>query len=342
MYSNLANVAISRKNFATALELQRRVLALTVARRGGDRPEVAVAYLRLGQMQASAGDRTAAHASVVRALEIGEVALPADHPDLAMMLRTLGNLEITAGKIAAARPHFVRSVELTRRKLGPEHIDTIESVSGLGWVNLLLGRSEALDELEQAVRAADEAQLTAHKRYPLFVHRVAEALRRRGRHAAAIENAERARASTHDLGLLAAIDTTLVQALHSSGASAATVIPVLERTIDEIRRADVDDPKSDAKRAVDLLRMACQRADDQCNNLGSVTQDGLGGVTKDVAAARSLYDKACTAGNARSCMNLGRLFEGGLGGPKDVEKAHALRIRARDGGEKSACEQPTR
>jgi TPR repeat protein len=46
---------------------------------------------------------------------------------------------------------------------------------------------------------------------------------------------------------------------------------------------------------------------DACNNLGRFYEEGLG-VSQDAALAAALYEKACMAGLAQGCNNLGLLY----------------------------------
>ncbi|CAN5878401.1 hypothetical protein BH11MYX3_BH11MYX3_26370 [soil metagenome] len=95
--------------------------------------------------------------------------------------------------------------------------------------------------------------------------------------------------------------------------------------------------ETDTPRALKYFEKACSLDPSFCLNLGVANASGMG-MAKDPAKARTLYDKACTAGNASACNNLGDLMNRGIGGAKDKAAAHALFQKACDGGEKVGCE----
>lgn len=57
----------------------------------------------------------------------------------------------------------------------------------------------------------------------------------------------------------------------------------------------------------------------------------------DPAAAAALWQRACANGHARSCYQLGRLYERGRGVPRDLHFAAALYADACDGGDRYGC-----
>ncbi|MEO8703941.1 MAG: tetratricopeptide repeat protein [Kofleriaceae bacterium] len=97
------------------------------------------------------------------------------------------------------------------------------------------------------------------------------------------------------------------------------------------------DPKANAKQVVALFEQACEARPALCKNLGVVFADGLAGTKQDLVRARTLYTKACDAGSAMGCNNLGSMWRHGDGGAKDPVKAKALFKQACDAGEKLGC-----
>jgi len=88
-----------------------------------------------------------------------------------------------------------------------------------------------------------------------------------------------------------------------------------------------------------LFKKACDAGDaGGCNNLGFLWLKGEGGPS-DPVKARALYKKACDAGVAVSCLNLGNMWVKGEGGPNDPAKARALYKKACDAGYAAACSQ---
>jgi len=69
------------------------------------------------------------------------------------------------------------------------------------------------------------------------------------------------------------------------------------------------------------LRMGCNSLEGYaCYELGNLYYDGKG-VTKDLAEARKLFEKACQEDYGPGCTNLGYSMETGEGGPKDQAAA---------------------
>ena len=58
---------------------------------------------------------------------------------------------------------------------------------------------------------------------------------------------------------------------------------------------------------------------------------------KDYARARTLFDEACTGGNAGGCFVAGKMFRKGEGGAKDLARARALYDQACKGGDAGGC-----
>lgn len=96
-------------------------------------------------------------------------------------------------------------------------------------------------------------------------------------------------------------------------------------------------PKDDA-RALVLYRQSCDGGFDWfCRGLGLFYWAGRAGLTKDVARAASLAERACRAENLYACGDLGWDYQQGEGVPLDYPKAYALHKRACDGGVVFRC-----
>lgn len=74
-----------------------------------------------------------------------------------------------------------------------------------------------------------------------------------------------------------------------------------------------------------------------CYKLAMAYRFGNSGVKRDLATARSLYEKACSGGVAIACVDLGVSLEQGIGGSKDVDGAYAIYKKACDNGEPAGC-----
>jgi TPR repeat protein len=73
-----------------------------------------------------------------------------------------------------------------------------------------------------------------------------------------------------------------------------------------------------------------------CTDLGVLYAEGKA-VTQDLTRARSLYQRACDGGNAPGCTNLGNMYNNGSGGPQDAVRARSLYQRGCDSGNAVGC-----
>jgi TPR repeat protein len=93
----------------------------------------------------------------------------------------------------------------------------------------------------------------------------------------------------------------------------------------------------DLTRALDLYRKACDAGNAAgCNNLGAMYDRGEG-TLRDDAQAFELYRKACAQGEANACSNQGYLHEKGRGTKQDYGAAVALYKKGCDDGNAIAC-----
>lgn len=74
-----------------------------------------------------------------------------------------------------------------------------------------------------------------------------------------------------------------------------------------------------------------------CVALGDLYLDGHDGLSKDGSRAVALYQKACDAGEALGCNNLGKIYAQGRGVAQDESRAVALYEGACDAGAAPGC-----
>ena len=80
----------------------------------------------------------------------------------------------------------------------------------------------------------------------------------------------------------------------------------------------------DERKAFDLYAQAAGLGSTNAmNNLGRMLRDGAG-VTRDVDAARTWFERASADGNAYAARELGQMHRRGAGAPKDTRRAAAL------------------
>ncbi|MBL0218771.1 MAG: sel1 repeat family protein [Myxococcales bacterium] len=104
------------------------------------------------------------------------------------------------------------------------------------------------------------------------------------------------------------------------------------------RREGLGVAKDEAKSVV-LYQRACD-ADEalSCVNLAMMYETGRDGLAKDEPRARTLYERGCTGGNAPGCTNLAVMYGQGRGGARD--EAHAVEFyrKACAGGDDLGCQ----
>jgi TPR repeat protein/tRNA A-37 threonylcarbamoyl transferase component Bud32 len=101
--------------------------------------------------------------------------------------------------------------------------------------------------------------------------------------------------------------------------------------------------KKDGPAAVALLKLVCDGKKDRpyasgCVNLGNLYEGGVG-VPKDLAAAAKYYQLACDHGGLGGCTGMARLHADGLGVPRDAVKARALVESGCKAGDAGSCDQ---
>ncbi|CAN5256602.1 hypothetical protein BH09MYX1_BH09MYX1_55200 [soil metagenome] len=94
--------------------------------------------------------------------------------------------------------------------------------------------------------------------------------------------------------------------------------------------------KSDA---LAKLKGYCDTKGLWCDSLGDLYASGTGGVAKDEAEARRLYEKSCAngTGHTGTCSVYADALKNGFGGPKDGTKAKELLNKACDHNDFEAC-----
>jgi tetratricopeptide (TPR) repeat protein len=91
-YTNLADLLSPRKDFAPAVALLRKALAIDEAIYGADDPEVAVDLANLGELLKGHGQKAAARTALDRALAIYEKRFGAQSPQARDVRESLRNL----------------------------------------------------------------------------------------------------------------------------------------------------------------------------------------------------------------------------------------------------------
>ena len=148
-----AMVQAERGDFAEAIAIGERALAIQERVLGADHPDVAIVLNNLGIAYSQLDDD--AHAVEVwqRALDIRETALGPAHPDVAASLGNLALVAYSRGELDQAESLQRRALAIREAALGPEHLDTAVSWRNLG--DIAVARGRAADALTDYARAAE-------------------------------------------------------------------------------------------------------------------------------------------------------------------------------------------
>ena len=114
---NLAGLLVKQGDYAAALPLHKRALAIREKVLGPEHPETATSLDHLALLPQAQGDYAAALPLHKRALAIREKVLGPKHPETAISLGNLGALFYGQGNYAAAEPLLRHALEIDRENL---------------------------------------------------------------------------------------------------------------------------------------------------------------------------------------------------------------------------------
>jgi eukaryotic-like serine/threonine-protein kinase len=160
--NNLASLRLGQGMFEQAEALQVRSIEQRREHLGEVHPEVANAWLNLGNILSATGAYDQAREAYDGARNLLVRLLGPTHPAVGMVETGLGNLESDRGAYEAARTHFERAREILEESLGPEHTSL-----GNVWLGIGYTHSAAQDDAaaERALRRALAIKQGAHGEY---------------------------------------------------------------------------------------------------------------------------------------------------------------------------------
>ena len=129
--SNLAELYYEQGDYAKALPLLVRALALREKALGKDHPHVAIILNNLALLYKEQGKYAKALPMYVRALAISEKALGKDHPSVATSLNNLALLYCEQGDDKKGLPMYVRALAISEKALGKDHPDIAKRLKNL-------------------------------------------------------------------------------------------------------------------------------------------------------------------------------------------------------------------
>lgn len=139
-HGSLATVLAETGEYAAALALQEKALAIVEQAFGPEHPEVAPKLNNLAVLYHTLGQYAKALELTRRSLALNEKAFGAGHPRVATNLNNIASLHKAAGDHAKALPLYERSLALSETALGPEHPDVATSLNNLA--NLYVASGE--------------------------------------------------------------------------------------------------------------------------------------------------------------------------------------------------------
>ena len=226
----------SQGDYARALPLQERALAITEQALGPDHPDTAIRLDNLAAIYRQLGRAADALPLQERALAITEQALGPDHPDTAIRLDNLAAIYRQLGRAADALPLQERALAITEQALGPDHPDTAIRLDNLAAIYRQLGRAaDALPLQERALAITEQALGPDHPDTAIRLDNLAAIYRQLGRAADALPLQERALAITEQALGPDHPDTAIrldnLAAIYRQLGRAADALPLQERAL---------------------------------------------------------------------------------------------------------------
>ncbi len=154
--ATLGRLADAEGDFAGAIELYQKALALAERTPGADLMQVGLIHEELGVSQGRLDHLDEAEREQERAIELFERQLGTEHPTLGTAYLNLGNTRYMRGRPAEAKLAFERSLAIYRASLGSEHPFCGSALTGLGAVQLGEGDNQgALESFSAALELAE-------------------------------------------------------------------------------------------------------------------------------------------------------------------------------------------
>jgi tetratricopeptide (TPR) repeat protein len=147
----LGAVQFRRGDYAAAIELHERALAIKERLFGANHPAVGVTLVNLANAENSRGDSARTEQLYRRALAIFESELGPQHPSVASCANNLGSVTSDRGRYREAIAFYERALQIRVASFGEGHISTASTIHNLGNAYLQLG------ELEDALRLHERA-----------------------------------------------------------------------------------------------------------------------------------------------------------------------------------------
>jgi tetratricopeptide (TPR) repeat protein len=145
--------------YAAALPLAERALAIREKVLGLEHPDVALSLNNLAELYQEMGNYQKAEPLYQRSLAIREKLLGLEHPDVALSLNNLAELYREMGNYQKAEPLYQRSLAIREKLLGKEHPSVATSLNDLATLYYTQGNYSQAEPLYQRALAIREKVL---------------------------------------------------------------------------------------------------------------------------------------------------------------------------------------
>ena len=163
LYGNLGNYYWFAGDYAKALEMHRKALAIKEKVLGTEHPDTAASYNNIGVVYRDMGDYAKAFEMFEKALLIREKVLGTEHPDTAKSYNNIGNAYFAMGDYAKALEMYKKALAIKEKVLGTEHPDTAKSYNNIGIIYSHMGDYvQALEMHQRALSIREKVLGTEH------------------------------------------------------------------------------------------------------------------------------------------------------------------------------------
>ena len=191
--NNLALLYRAQGDYAKALPLLERALAILEKALGPEHSDVATTLNNLAELYRAQGDNAKALPLYERALAIYEKALEPEHPDVPKTLNNLALLYYALGDYARALPLYERALAIRKKTLGSEHPDVATTLNNLALLYRAQGdNAKALPLYERALAIAEKTLGPEHPNVAQTLSNLAFLYCAEGDYAGALPLTERA------------------------------------------------------------------------------------------------------------------------------------------------------
>ncbi len=172
-----------RGQYADAVLLTKRSLAIREKGLGVDHPHVAQSFNNLAVLYDSQGKYAESESLYKRSLAIYEKAMGPDHPDVALSLNNLAEFYRKLGKHIEAAPLYKRSLAIREKALEPDHPDMAQSFNNLAMFYYEQGKyAEAEPLFKRSLAIYEKAMGSDHPNVAVSLNNLAEFYREQGKH----------------------------------------------------------------------------------------------------------------------------------------------------------------